>query len=175
LNGRLNGRLSCRSPARLRGAALAPLAAALLLACAGAVRTAAEPAGKASPEPVAFTTVAQSAVPGQSGGAVQEVARDEPGYQALWAGLGAGKAPPAVDFARRMVVVVALPTQSCVAKVTIRGIAREPGGLAVDVLEQYPGPQCRCIVASRPFHVVALDRQAPGAVRFDVTRGPNTC
>ncbi len=125
-----------------------------------------------------FSTLAQSAVPGRSGGAVQQVVRDAAGYQALWDELGAGgagKAPPAVDFARRMVVAVALPTQSCVAKVTIRGIAREPGGLAVDVLEQYPGPQCRCIVSSRPFHVVSLDRQAPGAVRFDVTRGPDTC
>jgi hypothetical protein len=157
-----------------RSVALGFVGAAVLLACTGAARTTTEPAG----EPVAFVTLAQAAVPGQSGGAVQEVVRDPAAFQALWTQLTAGssldKTPPAVDFGRQMVVVAALPTQSCVAKVTIQGIAREASSLRVDLLEQYPGPSCRCIVSSRPFHVVSLAR-IDGAVRFNATRGPDTC
>jgi len=158
----------------LRDLLLFALVAADLLACSGAATVATEPLG----QPVAFATLAQAAVPGQSGGAVQEAVRDPAAYQALWARLTAGsplaKTPPAVDFGRKMVVAVALPTQGCVAKVTVQGIVRDASGLRVDVLEQYPGPQCRCVVSSRPFHVVALDR-FPDPVRFNATRGPNTC
>jgi hypothetical protein len=157
-----------------RSIALALVGAAILLACTGAVRTATEPAG----EPVAFATLVQAAVPGQSGGGVREVIRDPAAFQALWAQLTAGsaldKAPPAVDFGRQMVIAAALPTQSCVAKVTIQGIAHDASGLRVDLLEQYPGASCRCVVSSRPFHVVSLAR-TEGAVRFNATRGPDTC
>jgi len=161
----------------LRCAGLLVLETALLLACAGSVRI--SPANRAdpappAPEPIAFTTLVQAAVPGQSGAAVQEVVRDDAGYRALWAGLAVAEAPPPVDFSRRMVIAAALPTQGCVAKVTIQGIVRDATGLRIDVVEQYPGPDCRCIVSSRPFHVVALDRRSE-PVRFHATRGPNTC
>jgi hypothetical protein len=158
----------------LRCAGLLVLETALLLACTGSVRTSTEPTAPPAAEPVAFTTLVQAAVPGQSGAGVQEVVRDEAGYRALWAGLAVAEAPPPVDFSRRMVIAAALPTQGCVAKVTIQGIVRDATGLRIDVLEQYPGPDCRCIVSSRPFHVVALDRRSE-PVRFHATRGPNTC
>ncbi len=157
-----------------RAVGLSALAALVLLACAGSARTSTEPGGPAAAQPVAFTTLAQASVPGGSGGAAEDVVRDAAGYQALWGRLGTSQTAPAVDFTKKMVISVALATQSCTAKVTIQTITRDANGLAVNVLEQYPGPQCRCMVASRPFHVVALDRQS-GDVAFHSTRGPDTC
>jgi len=127
---------------------------------------------------VPFTTLAQTAVAGQNGAAVAEVVRDDARYRALWAELRAGsgldETPPAVDFERQMVIAVALPTQGCIAKVAVEGIAGDAAGLRVDVLERYPGPRCSCIASSRPFHLVALERR-PDPVRFSPARGPDTC
>ena len=146
----------------------------MILACAGSGATTTQPEG----QPVPFTTLAQAAVAGQSGGAVAEVIRDDARYRALWAelrvGSGLAETPPAVDFLRQMVIAVALPTQGCVAKVTVQAITGDATGLRVDVLERYPGSSCRCIASSRPFHLVALARR-PDPVRFNPTRGTDTC
>ncbi len=82
--------------------------------------------------------------------------------------------PPAVDFTRDMVLVAAMPTQSCVAKVTIRGVTQTGGELVVDLLEAPPAPNCVCIVAERPLHVVRLPK-VDGEVRFDVEVGVTSC
>jgi len=168
----------------LRGAGLLALGTGVLLACAGAASPPADPASPPASPPTSrkmeLTTLAQMAAPGQAGGAIREVLRDDASYRRRWADLAAGSAlakdPPAVDFQKRMVVVAALATQSCVAKVTIQRIVEEGAGLRVELLEQFPGPHCRCIVASRPFHVVAVDRHdRNGPVEFHAKRGPDTC
>lgn len=154
-------------------------AALLTLACAGA----AEPQRGQRPAqaPAAPETIVQRSVPGQSGGEIRQVARDAAAWRALWAELRQGASdgllptePPAVDFSREMAVAVAMPTQSCVSRVTIRSIQRTGGEVVVNLLEAPPAPNCRCMVASRPIHAVRLPRME-GTVRFVAERGQTPC
>ncbi len=147
-------------------------------ACAGS--SAAGDSGEASLAPggaVAFTTLAQAAVPGQTGGEVHQVIRDPATWRRTWASLRGGAlqpTPPAIDWKTDMVLVVAMPTQSCVSKVTLRSITAESGGLVADILEEPAGPSCRCFTSQRPFHIVRLAR-TDAAVRFAVTTKPRAC
>jgi hypothetical protein len=150
--------------------------AALGSACAAVASPPRDPGGE-----VAFTSLLQVAVPGQSGVEIRKVVRDDATWKQVWAELRAGsslaEAPPAVDFQQDMVIVTAMPTQSCVSKVTIRGIRGVHGGrdsLEVDLLEEPPAANCRCIVSQRPIHAVRLPRSA-GAVRFTATVTPHAC
>jgi len=163
---------------RPRARCLAVVLAALAVACSsgnGGYGTGTDPNRTAD---VPFTTVAQRSIPGGTGGQRREAARDAAVWQALWADLhhGAGAVPPlpAVDFSREMVVAAAMETQSCVSRVTIRAVTRSGGGLAVDLLEAPPAPNCRCIVAERPIHVIRLAR-FDGPVRFTAERGVTSC
>ena len=163
--------------------ASASVMALLALACAGVAAPPPDRAAKGG-KPAAFTTIVQRANPGQSGGQIRALARDADTWRALWAELrkDGGEAlpaePPAVAFGREMALVVAMPTQSCVSKVTIQSIRHlgnpTGGTLLVTLLEAPPAPNCRCIVASRPFHAVRLPRTA-GIPRFVVTRGQTSC
>lgn len=167
-------------------AAFLALASAFLLAAACSAGPAPQssgppsdrPAGGASPATVPFETLVQAAVPGQAGKERREVARDAAAWRQLWAELREGShlpaEPPAVDFAREMVIAAAMETQGCVAKVTIRSVTQDGDGLVVDLLEAPPAPNCRCIVAARPVHVVKLPKQ-DGPVRFTAERGVTSC
>jgi hypothetical protein len=128
-----------------------------------------------------FTTVAQAAVPGQSGVELRQVIRDAATWSQVWANLRAGSTlpatPPAVDFSFEMVIVAALPTQPCVSQVTIRSIdgdAGKTGNIRVDVLEEPTASSCLCTTSQRPFHIVRLPR-TDGSVQFTVTTHPRTC
>lgn len=153
----------------------------LTLACLG---TSSEAAGHRRPKPgsgqIAFETLVQRAIPGQQGDQVRQAIRDTASWKDLWFKLrerDSGVLPheqPAVDFEKKMVILVAMPTQSCVSKVTIRGITHPPGSLVVDLLEEPPAPNCRCIVAQRPLHAVTVPRTAD-PVRFVVTQGVTAC
>ena len=106
--------------------------------------------------------------------------RDEAAWKDFWFSLrerGGGvltPRQPAVDFEKSMVIVAAMPTQSCLSKVTIRGISHPPGVLVVDLLEEPSAPNCRCLVAQRPLHAVAVPR-SEDRVRFVVTQGVTAC
>jgi hypothetical protein len=146
------------------------------MACAGRASSPTEPVGA-----IFFTTLAQTAVPGQSGSQIRQVIRDPVTWAQVWAGLRAGSSlpatPPAVDFQIEMVIVAALATQPCVSQVTVRAItgdAGKNGNIRVDVLEEPPAANCRCIVSQRPFHAVLLPR-TDGAVQFAVTSRPRAC
>ena len=91
------------------------------------------------------------------------MARDAAAWRALWAELRQGASadllpeePPAIDFGREMAVVVAMPTQSCVSRVTVQSVVQEGDGAVVNLLEAPSAPNCRCMVASRPLHAVRL-------------------
>jgi hypothetical protein len=131
-----------------------------------------------SGEPVAFTTLAQAAVPGQNGGEIRQVIRDAATWTRTWADLRAGsslpEAPPAVDFQTEMVIVAAMPTQSCVSKVTLRSIQTAGSNLVADALEEPSSPSCKCITSQRPFHAVRVAR-SDAAVHFAVTAKPRVC
>lgn len=157
------------------------LAAAVLLslACNGSSR----PNSPSEPGPGVFDleTMLQRSIPAQSGGQIREVARDEATWAALWSRLrqGGGEGalpaqPPAIDFSREMVIAAAMETQSCVSKVTIRSVEQGRGELVVDLLEAPPSPNCVCITAERPLHVVRL-RRSDDPVRFEVERGETSC
>ncbi len=142
-------------------------------ACAERASAPSDPGGA-----VPFTTVAQAGVPGQSGGEIRQVIRDAAAWNQAWGELRAGSslaaAPPTVDFQTDMVIVAAMPTQSCVSKVTVRGITGTPEGLRVDLLEEPPASNCRCIVSQRPLHAVRL-RRSDAPVQFTVTTTPRAC
>lgn len=151
----------------------------LTLACLGT--SSAAPGNRSTPgSSTAFETLVQRCIPGQQGDQIRKAIRDEAAWKDFWLSLrepGSGvlaHEQPAVDFEKSMVIVAAMPTQSCVSKVTIRGITHPPGVLVVDLLEEPPVPNCRCMVAQRPFHAVAVPRSAD-RVRFVVTRGVTAC
>ena len=156
-------------------------AAWLALACNGSTRPESSSPTAPGPGNVAFETILQRSIPSQSGGEIREVARDEAAWKALWSRLrqGGGEGflpaePPAVDFSREMVIAAALETQSCVARITIRGIVEGRGGLVVDLLEAPPASNCVCITSERPLHIVRLRRSAE-PVRFEAERGVTSC
>jgi len=156
------------------------IAAALLaLACNGASYS--NSPSEPGPGNVAFETILQRSIPGQTGGQIREAARDEASWTALWSRLrqGGGEGvlpaqPPQVDFGRDMVIAAAMETQSCVSKVTIRSVVQGRGELVVDLLEAPPAPNCICAVSERPLHVVRLRRSA-NPVRFEAERGVTSC
>lgn len=164
-------------------AAILTLVTLLALACAGSAEPprGRRPAPASVPAPAALETIVQRSVPGQSGGEIRQVARDDASWGALWAELRQGASPdllpeepPTVDFSRDMVVVAAMPTQSCVSKVTVRSVVQGRGEVVVSLLEAPPAPNCRCYVASRPLHAVRLSR-LEGAPRFIAERGQTPC
>ena len=153
----------------------------LAFACAGDADPPRSAAAAARPaRTVAFQTIDQRGIPGQSGGEIRKVARDETSWRALWAELRQGggevlpEEPPEVDFLRETAIVVAMPTQSCVSKVTIQSVVREGKGAVVNLLEAPPAPNCICAVAQRPLHVIRVPR-IEGEVRFVARRGQTTC
>ena len=160
-----------------------PLALALLLAlaaCNGSSRPGQSLPDEAGRGPVAFETVIQRSIPGQSGGEIREAARDAAAWASLWSRLreGAGatlpEAPPAVDFSREMVIAAAMETQGCVSRVTIQGIRQGRGELVVDLLEAPPAPNCTCITSERPIHIIRLPK-SDAPPRFIVERGQTPC
>ena len=124
--------------------------------------------------PLELTTVVQRSIPGGRGGTVREVIRDQVALAAIWTELELPGAPPVVDFAQETVLVAAMETQSCVSKVTIRSAFVQGGELVVDILEAPPAPNCICITAERPLHVIRL-RKVDAPPRYNVERGLTTC
>jgi hypothetical protein len=158
---------------RLLGLLLAALV--LTAASCDGEKTVTEPGDKTAEQSViALTTVVQQSIPGGSGGTVREVIRDQVALAAMWTQLGLSGAPPVVDFAQEMVIAAAMETQSCVSKVTIRSAFEQGGELAVDILEAPPAPNCICITAERPIHVVRL-RKVDAPPRYNVERGQTPC
>ncbi|HSS52501.1 MAG TPA: hypothetical protein VLX28_26460 [Thermoanaerobaculia bacterium] len=156
------------------------VAGLLTVACLGSSAAAGHRRPKPRSGQVAFQTLVQRSIPGQQGDQVREVVRDAATWKDLWFSLrerDSGVLPhqqPAVDFEKSMVIVAAMPTQSCVSKVTIRGITHQSGALVVDLLEAPPAPNCVCIVSQRPIHAIAVPRSA-NPVRFVTTKGVTAC
>jgi ATP-grasp domain len=147
-----------------------------MTACGSSGAKAADSAQTAVPVP--FATVVQISVPGQSGKQQQAVVRDADAWRTTWAELRKDSAlaeqPPAVDFDREMVVLAAMETQGCVSRVTIRSITRKDENAVVDVLEEPPAANCRCIVSARPIHAVRVQK-IPGDVSFTTAKGEMAC
>lgn len=159
------------------------LIAAVFLApaCNGTSHTGSNSPSEPGPGKVASETILHRSIPGQGGSQIREAARDEASWTVLWNRLreGGGEGflpaqPPAVDFSRDMVIAAAMETQSCVSRVTLRGVVQGRGELVVDLLEEPPAPNCVCITSERPLHIVRLRRSAD-PVRFEVTRGEVRC
>lgn len=157
-----------------------PFALVLLLlaaACSnGSVHGSTQEAAAAASLP--FETLLQQSNPGQAGPARREVIRDAETWTRVWAELREGTSlpaePPAVDFARDMVILAALETQGCVSKVTIREVTRRGRELVVGLLEAPPAPNCVCIVSERPFHLIRL-RKSDLPARFAAEQGRTEC
>jgi hypothetical protein len=159
---------------RLVGLILA--AAVLTAASCDGEKTVTEPGDRTTEAStaIALTTVVQRSIPGGSGGTVREVIRDPNALAEIWTDLGLDGAPPEVDFAQEIVIAAAMETQSCVSKVTIRSAFEQGGELVVDILEAPPAPNCICITAERPIHLVRL-RKVTAPPRYNVERGQTSC
>lgn len=158
---------------RLVGLSLA--AFVLIAASCNGEKTVTEPGDKSTePSVVELTTIVQRSIPGGRGGTVREVIRDQNALAAMWTQLELPDAPPVVDFEKEIVIAAAMETQSCVSKVTIRSAAEQDGELAVDILEAPPAPNCVCITAERPIHLVRL-RKVAAPPRYNVERGLTPC
>ena len=156
---------------RLLGLLLA--AFVLTAASCNGEKTVTEPTEKEQ-SALELTTVVQQSIPGGSGGTVREVIRDQVALAAMWTELGLPGAPPVIDFAQEMVIAAAMELQPCVSKVTIRSASEQGGELAVDILEAPPAPNCICITAERPIHLVRL-RKVAAPPRYNVERGLTPC
>ena len=152
-------------------------AAAVLLLAAACSQAPARPSESAAAD-LPFETVVQRSIPGQSGPSRREVIRDQAAWKTAWAELREGsdlpEEPPAVDFEHQMVILAAMEMQSCVSRITIRSVTRTSGALIVDLLEAPPAPNCVCITAERPIHVIRLER-VDLPERFEVERGVTSC
>jgi hypothetical protein len=96
------------------------------------------------------------------------VARTPDEWQALWQRHAPGRAAPAVDFSRHMVVAVFLgsrPSGGYQAEIT--RITTDGPLMVVQWAERRPGPgQMAAQVMTSPSHLVTVPRHA-GEVRFE--------
>lgn len=107
----------------------------------------------------------------------REVLRDPEAFAASWSKLGRFAPPPerpTLDFSRQQVILVAMGTQPCVARVSVLAVERSGRELVVRILEAPPGASCVCVVDTRPVDVVVLPR-SDLPVRFEVTSGVTPC
>lgn len=99
----------------------------------------------------------------------QLVLRDPPAWQAAWTRLHEGAAPPlpAVDFARDMVVLLALGERSSGGyQIRFDALERRGADATVQYTVTTPGPGCMTTRAiTSPVDVVRVPRVA-GSVRF---------
>ena len=115
----------------------------------------------------------------QAGEAGVRVLRDAAAWQAAWQQLTAGQAPsppPAVDFAREMVVLVAEGEKSSGGHaIHVDGTSEEGGTLVLHATRTAPGPGCMATrVMTSPVDVVRVPRSA-GAVRLQVREVATPC
>jgi hypothetical protein len=102
---------------------------------------------------------------------VRAVIRDQESWQAAWTKLYIGMspappAPPAVDFSRSAVILVALGARpSGGYDITISRVARDAGVVYVEVTSTSPGDRCGTTLAlTRPVDIVAVPHTVDEAV-----------
>ncbi len=156
-------------------------AAALALAAASCQNGKDGPDDPPSKDSVPIRTIVQVSIPGQGGSQRQEVIRDDAAWRTAWSEIREGSSlpaePPAVDFGQEMVILAAMETQGCVARVTINTVTPsggDLGDLVIAVTEAPPAPNCVCITSERPVHIVRVPK-LDGRPRFAVTEGQTSC
>ena len=99
--------------------------------------------------------------------AQQIVVRDEATWRALWPQLQAGTEPPAIDFGKEMVVVVALGERNSGGYSIFVDAASATGdGVAIEVRSVAPGKHCGTTAAlTQPVDAARMPR-VEGSVRF---------
>jgi protease stability complex PrcB-like protein len=102
---------------------------------------------------------------------VRAVIRDDESWQAAWTTLYIGMtparpAPPAVDFSRSTVILVALGTRSTGGyDITVSRVARDAGVLYVEVTSTSPGDRCSVTQAfTKPVDIVVVPHTVDEAV-----------
>jgi erythromycin esterase-like protein len=112
--------------------------------------------------------------------AAQQVVRDQAAWQALWTRLNSNAspapAPPAVDFAKDMIVVAAMGMKGHGGyKIAITAAAEAAGKVTVEVTETSPGARCmNAMMMTSPVVVAKVPRRA-GEVSFNVVRKVVDC
>lgn len=156
--GNLPARARAEGPVK---AAAASVVALLAVACSGG--------DVGIPLPVAFEVVAAATYSGLDEPA-DEVVREEGRWADLWARIHRGLDPPpprpAVDFSKRMLILVATGTRPSTGfAIRIRGIATRDDALEVETFEACPDPG-RAVggALTQPVEVVELDRRSESVV-----------
>ena len=108
------------------------------------------------------------------------VVRDGAGWQALWATIHAGTAPPPplpdVDFGRHLVVARAMgPRPTGGFTVAITGMLRQGGEYVVQVRETSPGTGCAVTLAETSPVDVALIGRHDASIKFAIAAETRTC
>lgn len=157
-----------------------PIRAALRLVAFATVSTlAAETAGAHGQETgpaLPFETLLTEARSGLSEPR-REVIRSDEAWQELWervfTGVSPTPTPPAVDFSREMLVVVALgERRSGGFGIAVQRVSPRGNGLEIEVLESCPAPGAMVSMGlTQPLEVIRLERQ-PQAPDFVEVRSP---
>lgn len=108
---------------------------------------------------------------------LNEVVRNEPQWWSLWTLMYPGATPraaPEVDFARKMLIVVATGARpSGGFEIAVRSVVVRGDALEVEVLETCPAPDAGVTMElTRPVEVVILNRLSQGSV-FRRVRSPS--
>jgi hypothetical protein len=143
--------------------------ASLLAACEGEVIIT-EPDGS-----VSFQTLIRTQTSNISDSR-EQVIESASEWSVVWGEIGRGGPPPAVDFSRDMVALVAAGSQpnGCYA-IEIRSIDLRSGLLRIDADLTVPGTSCVCPAqVVNPVHAVRL-REIPRRADFDVRRVVQNC
>lgn len=107
----------------------------------------------------------------------QQVIRDPAEWSRVWTEIGAGGAPPRVDFGRDMVVLAAAGDQpdGC-HDIAIRSMRVAAGQLDVNVERTVPGPGCGCpAVMTQAVHAVVVSPRVSGGAAFAVQQRQLVC
>lgn len=156
---------SPRTSGEAAAAAPSPPAAAPPPAASAPPRPAAAAATPSAPVPM--TTINSDLMSGIDR-PQQTVVRTAADWQALWQRHAAGRQPPAVDFAKHMVIGVFLGSRSSSGyQVEITGVRNEGSTLIVQWAERAPAPGLIAAqVMTSPAHLVTVP-QHQGEVRFE--------
>jgi len=121
---------------------------------------------------VPFTTISHSEQSGVED-ARQVVVRTAEEWKALWKEHAPGRPMPAVDFTKSMIMGVFLGSRNTAGyRVTITGIERDGGTLAVTYREARPRPgEMLAQVLTFPHHLVRVER-IEGEVKFTHASSP---
>ena len=115
---------------------------------------------------MSFTSIAKGDMSGQQE-ARQVTVRSDAEWAALWKDHSPKEKPPAVDFAKNMVVGIFLGSKPSVGhEVEVVGVRTQQKDLIVEYVQRQPAPGTMAAqILTEPYHLVSVPKH-DGTVRF---------